>query len=544
MAIIVVGVILFTIGLWDREFIRIHARYGMFMKEMAAHGIGLHPTLYGEPYPDYYSTQIVLSLLCSKLFGQINFLTAVLPSAVASAFCLAFVYLIGSEVSRKLGFCAVMICLMTYGFVYDARSPTPDQFIAAITAFCFYLLIASKKGVGWREYAVIPVCLAAGFALRGPIGVVIPAAVVFAFHLVEREWRKLILMSVVSAVVLGGCFGAVALCAYDSQGTGSLISVIDAQVLGRLVRKSGSAAKASKPVYFYLANGVWWHAMAFPLAILSLIFGWRSGLLRSSAPETRLWRHLAGWFLIVLAGMSVPGMKQMRYILPLIPAAALLGAFLFVLDEKTAIWRLIRKVLVPLLMTAPFVGVVVALVARQVIQAQLPGESFPALKPVVIFFVLGALSVFAWIRYRRRIGEDLLALSVGAASFLAVHLLVIEGAELTTEKSAPFVQKAELARGEKGQLVFWRIGPDGEDVKYMVNIPRLAVPEFLSGEPEEMTAIPPGAAVFISNRDEFESLPEKISDQFETVVEGRLGHTSCVGFIRPPSVRTKPKAND
>ncbi len=541
LAIFAAGVALFTLGLWDREFIRIHARYGLFMKEMLASGtVGLHPTLYGTPYPDYYSTQVVLSVLCAKAFGGINFLSAVLPSAVASALCLVLTYLIGLEVSRKLGICGVLLCLMTYGFMYDARSPTPDMFIAAIAACCFYLVLVSQRVGGWTLLLPLPVLLVAGFAFRGPIGVVVPAAVVFVFYLMEREWRKLIVSSLVSGGVLVVCaLGVAIVTRISSGGNESLLAVLDAQVLGRIARK-GSGFKA-KPLYFYVVNGMWWHALAFPLAVISLALGWWSGALRAATPAGRLMRLLAGWFVIVLVGLSVPGMKQMRYIIPLVPAAALLGAFLFIDESGSKLTDFLRKLVTWLLAAAPFICVFCPLLVYLIMRWQFPDEKTPLILPSVLFAIMGMCFAFILLRFKGRVDRELLALAAGAATFAVIHLFVIEPTELATERSKPFVTKAEAARGQGRALVFWKIDPDGDTIKYLINVDAAVAPEFISGQPEEIADRQPGTALFIATQDDFEALPETVTDRCAVVVEGKLGHKPYVAFTVPPPAQPSSK---
>src|SRR3989344_2953414 len=98
------GLLVFTIGLSNQEIIRFEARFYLFAVEMWRHGLTWFPTTYQQPYPDYPVTGTLFIYLFSKLFGNLNKLTAVLPSAIASAMVLATTYLIGALHSRRWGF--------------------------------------------------------------------------------------------------------------------------------------------------------------------------------------------------------------------------------------------------------------------------------------------------------------------------------------------------------------------------------------------------------------------------------------------------------
>ena len=96
-------------------------------------------------------------------------------------------YQIGALHSRQWGLYAVLLSFLTYAFVASARSISPDQFTALATTGCFYACHSSRIPRRRWRLAWLPILGMLGFASRGPIGFIIPAAVVCTYYLVHRE---------------------------------------------------------------------------------------------------------------------------------------------------------------------------------------------------------------------------------------------------------------------------------------------------------------------------------------------------------------------
>src|SRR5262245_54807897 len=203
----------FTIGLAP-EFISFQTRFAVFAQNMLRDGPSYFPTLYGVPYPDYPALPTIFIWLLSKPLGRVTPLTAILPTAVASALILVFVYLIGALRSRRWGLYAVLMTLLTYAFVFSARSIAPDQYTALATAASFCICYSASVAGRRRRLAWLPLLGLLGFACRGPIGLIVPAAVVATYYLVRREYRTLLVIVVGAAALLAACGGLLLAAAY------------------------------------------------------------------------------------------------------------------------------------------------------------------------------------------------------------------------------------------------------------------------------------------------------------------------------------------
>jgi 4-amino-4-deoxy-L-arabinose transferase-like glycosyltransferase len=270
------ALILFTAGLGQQEIIGFESRFYLFAREMWQQGPNWFPTTYHNPYPDYPVTGTLFIYWVSKCFGQLDKLSAVFPSAFASAVTLTVTYLIGCLQSRRWGIYAVFFMLLTNMFIMEARTISPDQYIAMVTTLSFYFAYSAKLLYQPRRLWFIPVCFAIGFACRGPIGLVVPAGVLSVFYLLDRDFKHFFVVGFLAVLVLiAGClalFGA----AYHVGGMSFVQDVLRMEVSGRL-------QDASLPWYFYWVESFGAYAVTFPVAIL-MVAGVGRHLFRSNIP--------------------------------------------------------------------------------------------------------------------------------------------------------------------------------------------------------------------------------------------------------------------
>ena len=179
LLVFLLGLTLFCTVDFTREFVQYKCRFGLFAREMMRYGVSSYPTVYGKPYPDYTAVQTILIWLVSRVFGKVTFFTSVFPTAMAAALTLCIIYLIGATHSRRLGVCAVLFELGTFIFFATARTPSLDHFVTTVTALCFYIVYSSDIYDARKRLPLLPLVLAAGFAFRGPIGLIVPASVVW-----------------------------------------------------------------------------------------------------------------------------------------------------------------------------------------------------------------------------------------------------------------------------------------------------------------------------------------------------------------------------
>lgn len=512
----VVAVMACTVGLRD-EFIQFDSRSGLFIKEMAQNGISFFPTVYGKPYPDYPATATAISVTLARWSGEIKLITAVLPVALAVALTVLFVYLIGLTHSPDLGRWSVGLLLATYGFISMARAPVLDQFISTSATCCFYLVHSAEFYKQPHRLWWLPVAWIAGFAFRGPLGLIIPVAVTCCFYALQRRWTHLAVSCLVSLVLLALCCCALLVAAYQTGGQEFVWQVINSQVGHRL-----AADSQAKPIYYYFIYCLAFYAVSFPLAIFAMVAP--RGAFAMAASRT-LPLLLAGWIWIVLLGMSIPSAKMVRYVAAIAPASALLAAFVMV-DDSCRWSRAIKMVLVYLCRLLPWLGAAGSALNLLIMPLFLPEVELSYWLPWCLL-ATGIAGLYACRGAKSMATKEWRAFVCGVTCLWLLLVGIEEKVYSCIERVKPFVQKVESCLDAKQSLVFYQIGPDQEDIKYAANAERMLSPQFVS-KPEDL--LTQQGALIVARQNRFSQLPPGIASHMEMLFTGQLGHKKCVVF--------------
>ena len=522
LAIFFLGLIIFTVSL-QPEFISLQARFALFAQEMLNNGPTFFPTIYNVPYPDYPATLTFLIYLFSLLFGKVTPFSTVFPTAFASALILVVTYKIGAIRSRKWGLLSVPFMLSTHLFFSESRVISLDQYVSLVTVLCFYIIYSADVFNKRKRLWFVPLLLVAGYSFRGPIGLIIPAAVVCSYYLWRMELRKLIVMSLIALGVMILC-SVVLIAAADFQGGEEFVKkVINAQLMGRI-------NQSNKSYLFYWFACLYSCAVGFPL-VLVIAFANIKSIINKENDNYILIGCLLSWILIVLTGMSVPGTKHLRYVLPIVPALSLISAYLFVDSSLKGILFETKKVLLSVCYFLPLLATLVTL------GFLFFGRNFDF--PVDIHYVIALLLLIALTivirtqtqRLRNGFNRDIAMITAAVTVFLIVNIGIAEPVSLTLECTRPFTEKMEsLEKKQQGRLVFYQIGPDAEDIKFMANYDMSVKPVFIR-KPDEIFK-QPLRTYYISRERDFDNLPEEIAQRIQIEFHGKISHRDCVIFDR------------
>jgi len=352
LSLFFISLILFTWGVASQEIVSFESRFYLFALEMWRHGITWFPTSYQQPYPDYPVTSTLLIYFAAKLFDGLNKFTAVLPSAIAAALTVSLTYLIGALHNKRFGWYAVLFLCMTVAFIKNARSLSLDMYPTAITALCFYCLQVADSRQKSFPLPWLWLLLAISFAFRGPIGFIMPAGVVCVYYVVAKRFKRCLQFGIGATLTLLLCILLLLSLAYHTGGLPFVHDVLTMQIFGRMEKN------AVVPWYFYFTESFGAYALSFPVAVV----GWISrhceaakrpkqsnSFFRLPRPQTTRARNddcvipltqLTAWAFIILVGISIPGDKKIRYVLPMAPALALLASYFFMTVIK-------RKIILP-----------------------------------------------------------------------------------------------------------------------------------------------------------------------------------------------------
>ncbi|MDR3492657.1 MAG: glycosyltransferase family 39 protein [Gammaproteobacteria bacterium] len=515
------ALILFTIGLANQEIVGFEARFYVFALDAWEHGLSWFPVSYNQPYPDYPVTSTALIYLSSLLFGHLSKFTAVFPSAVAAAITVAYTFLIGALREPRWGWFAVFFLLLTNTFVREARTISPDQYIAMVTTVCFYLAYSAQLSQKHFRLIGIPVLFLIGFACRGPIGVVIPAGVIFAFYALEKNVRYLFLASLAALLVLAIGIAALWYAAYHVGGSAFVNDVWRMQVSGRMV-------DAQLPWYFYFSESLGAYAITFPLALFVLLGGGREFFSKKVSLDVQFLQKLLAWALIILVGLSIPAGKKIRYILAMSPALALICAYVFIApSSKKYFYYLSRGVysicyLLPLVCLV-FMSVIYFSNAKEILN----NVSMLGLMGIFLF-LQAAIVIFT--RYFKEYSA-LIAVLAAALVFIISYVGIVEKINIELNRTRDFVAAVEAVRiARNADLVFVKENPDGLPIKYIADMTTSEKPVFLNTNRELIHY--PFKSIFIISVENYNQLPKAVARLFVIDQSGKIGREPIVVLKR------------
>ena len=498
------ALLLFCAGVYQQSAIGFDSRFVLFAEEMLRHGPGFFPTTYGQPYADYSATSTLFTWLLSLPFGQVNALTAWLPSALASAVIVTLIYRLLAPCSRTWALCSIALLLLSNTFISETRAVSLDQMVAALTFAVFYLGYAHDHYQAPRRLPLILALLLLGFAIRGPIGLVVPTGVLCVYYLLGGQWRRMLGVGLMAALLLGLAIGLLLWLAHISGGPDFVQDVIRMQFMGRMDGSEG----ASEPLY-YFTSSLGNYALAYPLAVLVLIALVFSR--REPGPARRLLMYCLAGGLLVMIGLSIPMAKKARYLLPMLPMAAIIAAYPLQ-GSALPVWRWMRRLMLGLWLVIPGVLMVGVLIARR---------RFPELlgSPGWILGILALLQVLALVLlfkpHARTIG---LAFSAVLAVWSS-YILVIEPAQHAQYDTRTFSRAAfALIQQDPAPVLLHGMGKDAKAIKFMVNLDQDLLPEFTHSEEQLLQRV--GPAWLVIDGSDFAALHDPRLTSLKPVFSG------------------------
>lgn len=487
------ALVLFIAGNWHQAIIGFDSRFVVFAQEMLRHGPSFFPTTYGQPYADYLATSTVLTWLFSLPLGQVTSLTAWLPTAIASALIVMLVYRLTAPYSVRWGLLSIAMLLLSSTFISETRAVSLDQMLAAVALAVFYLGYAHDHFASPKRLHWLFLLLIIGFAIRGPIGLVIPTGVLCSYYLLNRQWRQLFTFGLIALALLAACVGLLLLLAKLSGGEDFMQDVIRMQFLGRMDGTEGSSG-----ALYYFTSSLGNYALAYPLALLVLVAVAVGGR-RTPDPALQLVLYCAAAGLLVMLGLSVPQAKKARYILPMLPMAAILAAYPFQVTQGR-LFAGLRALMLGIWTLMPALLAVGLVVARRRYAEQLGNLG-------VIFGVLGVLQALALLAV---FNVRIRATGPAFAAVLALwttYIVVVEPLEraLYDTRTFTLAVKDQITQ-QPAPVVLHGLGKDAKAIKFMVNFNCDKVPLFTHSSAD--LAPLQGPAWLVMSAQDFENLQD------------------------------------
>ena len=252
-------------------------------------------------------------------------------------------------------------------------------------------------------------------------------------------------------------------------------------------------------------------------------------ILRRENADYKFLGYLVLWMFVILFGMSIPGAKKIRYIVPMVPAAALVASYMFISPLQKGILSGIKEIFLNFCRWFPVGTGIFALVfwALSVQIAafamRVSGKQVPPLFEgycLVTIFLMAVLTAAVWhvnARFKEGSVRDLTFMAIGAATFIIITVCIEKPISYSHNRTRPFVEKVEtLQRQKQGEIVFYKITADGEAIKFMVNLDKPIKPQFINSPEAILNCKEP--AYFIAKERGFRRLAQRC---------GTVSHSSC-----------------
>ena len=303
-------------------------RYAQVAREMLERHDWVTPTLGGSPWlekPPLYYWQAMLAF---SVFG-VSDVAARIPSAVDATLLVIVVHLFFRRFRRGVEVDAALITASCAGIVGYARAASMDMALTA--AFSIGMLMwCAWRDRGKKIYlAAFYSCMALGMLAKGPVAPLLAALVIVMFACVTREWR-----SIRNTIWLPGIllFCAIALPWYVAVQMRNPQFFREFILQHNFARFSTNLYHHPEPFWYYLPVGALALVPWIVFVIAALVESVRTWIAERKAPpaqhdlELQFRLFACCWLLVPVVFFSLSQSKLPGYILPAVPAGAVLLA--------------------------------------------------------------------------------------------------------------------------------------------------------------------------------------------------------------------------
>ncbi len=307
-------------------------RYAQVAREMLDRGDWVTPTLNGRPWlekPPLYYWQAMGAYSVGRRFssarGSVNEQTARLPGALDAAIMIAAIYFFlrrfrpGTELDGAL---ITASCAGVIGFAHAASTDMPLTAAFTLALLAWYAWYENHRRV---SLAIFYLCLAFGTLAKGPVAPALAGIIILLFAAVKRDWNAFVRTLSIPGIAL---FLVVALPWYIAVQMRNPDFFRVFILEHNLARFSTNVYHHPQPVWFYLPvvllAAMPWTLWLIMTVVERLRLIWRERQEAFASRDDSWALFLLLWMLVPILFFSVSESKLPGYILPSMPAAALL----------------------------------------------------------------------------------------------------------------------------------------------------------------------------------------------------------------------------
>jgi 4-amino-4-deoxy-L-arabinose transferase-like glycosyltransferase len=321
-------------------------RYAEIPREMVESGDWITPRLNQIKYFEKPPLQYWTTALAYKAFG-ISDWTARLWPALTGCLGIFFAYFAGRRLfGARVGMFAASVLASTFYYIAFAHIATLDMgvtFFLSAGVFCFLLGMSCPRATREEGLWMLGAWAAMALAVlsKGLIGILLPGIALTAYSIVQRDWSSWRRVRPVAGVLLFLALSAPWFIEVSLQNPEFAWFFF---VQEHFARFTSTAHHRSGPFWYFLPVMLIGMLPWTWLAMEGLRDAWRT---RPPAGVFSPERFLLIWIAIVFLFFSISGSKLPGYVLPLVPALALLiGLRLSRLSAVQTLRRVIPMVIV------------------------------------------------------------------------------------------------------------------------------------------------------------------------------------------------------
>jgi len=305
-------------------------------------------TLYGEPYDQKPPLPFWMMAGAMKLLGERHMeLASRLPGILAAAGTLVVTMLVGGTLlGRRAGWLAAVILLTTAQFFDSAAQAKLDMPFTFWIALSVGAWMARPLGrpLVWKSWLLVWGGITLAFLTKGPLAVLVLLGAIAGESVMARSWRPWREARLISGLLfLAAWVGAWLWGQAQAVGDAFVAQQVQGETVNRLLRGDHTG-----PPWFYLPKlpttiAPGWTLLAIPIALI-----WWRGRTQPPAADPAVagrgarFGAVLGWFVVPFVVLCIASGKRESYILPLLPALALLlaaGVQRFIgLDRPLGAW--------------------------------------------------------------------------------------------------------------------------------------------------------------------------------------------------------------
>ena len=330
-------------------------RYAQVAREMLSRHDWVTPVLYGHPWLEKPPLYYWCAMLAYKGVGGVSDWAARMPSAILCTLMVFFIYVWARNFRRGMQLDAALITAASAMVIGFGRSASTDMPLAAMftaAMLCWYGWYSSEDR-GWLLGFYLFIGL--GTLAKGPVAVLLAALIIVAFAALRRDGRLVLrtLWPVGIALYL-----AVTLPWFIAvqRANPDFFRIFFLQQ--NLARYTTDLYRHQQPFWYYLPVAllalVPWIVFVIA-AIVDAIRDWRFSVTQPPGTED-LRTFLTLWLLLPVLFFSLSQSKLPGYILPSVPAGAILLADFIrrreEAQEKPASWLALLHALLSAAMLA------------------------------------------------------------------------------------------------------------------------------------------------------------------------------------------------